>query len=483
MPGSNASCTSSAASPPGELLADSGVDSAPTSGWAAQLLLDVGGARSAGNASIRANETTERAHLDWARSGAMALTGRANGPPVFAPAAFATATAGAVRALSALCPYPAGRKSLEALDAPALLGEHGAARGLARNGATSAGGHCRILPTSDGHIAVQLAREDDIELLEAWLEVPRLGEAHWAFAQREVRDRASALCVERARLIGLPCADALTTPETTGEWLRLHRIARPKARAQATPPLVVDLSALWAGPLAAHLLGMSGAEVIKVESTRRPDGARRGPAAFYNAVNAAKRSVALDFNSQEGIAALHRLIDAADIVIEASRPRALAQLGIDVHTAVATHPGKTWLSITGYGRDEPFGNWVAFGDDAAIAAGTSAALRAREGEWLFCGDALADPVTGSHAAFAAMASHRAGGGNLLELSLCGVTASLLHRTGSLPSARVHRTHDGTYEVDRPGAESVLVEAPRLRSDVGQVAALGADTNSILESIA
>lgn len=479
MPGFNASRTSPAC----ELLADNAIDSTPTSGWAAQLLLDVGGARTTGDATTRADETSERAHLDWARSGAMALTGRADGPPVFAPAAFATATAGAVRALSALCLYPTGQKSLEALDAPALLGEHGAAGGLERDGTTSAGGQCRILPTSDGHIALQLAREDDVELLEAWLEVPRLGEAHWAFTQREVRNRSSALCVERARLLGLPCVDAQSTPETTGEWLRLHRIARPGTRAQATPPLVVDLSALWAGPLAAHLLGISGAKVIKVESTRRPDGARRGPAAFYNAVNAAKHSVALDFDSREGIAALHRLIHAADIVIEASRPRALAQLGIDVHAAIAAHPGKTWLSITGYGRDDPFGNWVAFGDDAAIAAGTSAALHAQEGEWLFCGDALADPVTGSHAAFAAMASHRAGGGNLLELSLCGVTGSVLHRTGSLPSARVRRTREDSYEIDRPEAASVRVEAPRLRNDLGQTAALGADTNSILESIA
>jgi len=483
MPGSNASCTSTAPSPVGDLLTDTPVNCTPTSGWAEQLLLDVGGARTTGDATARAREISERAHLDWARSGAMALTGRADGPPVFAPAAFATATAGAVRALSALCPDSAGRTSLEALDAPALLGEHGAAGGLKRNGAASAGGQCRILPTSDGHIALQLAREDDVELLEAWLEVPRLGEAHWGFTQREVRNRSSALCVERARLMGLPCADAQSSPETSGEWFRLHRIARPTTRIPAAPPRVVDLSSLWAGPLAAHLLGVSGAEVIKVESTRRPDGARRGPAAFYNAVNAAKRSVALDFDSREGIASLHRLIHAADIVIEASRPRALAQLGIDVHAAIAAHPGKTWLSITGYGRDDPFGNWVAFGDDAAIAAGTSAALYAQEGEWLFCGDALADPLTGSHAAFAAMASHCAGGGNLLELSLCGVTGSVLHRTGSSPSARVQRTRDGGYEIDCPEGATVRVEAPRLRNDLGRAATLGADTNSILESIA
>ncbi|WRZ90036.1 CoA transferase [Streptomyces sp. NBC_01007] len=44
---------------------------------------------------------------------------------------------------------------------------------------------------------------------------------------------------------------------------------------------MVDLSALWAGPLCAHLLGLTGARITKVESAARPDGARRGSAEFY----------------------------------------------------------------------------------------------------------------------------------------------------------------------------------------------------------
>ena len=52
--------------------------------------------------------------------------------------------------------------------------------------------------------------------------------------------------------------------------------ALPAAEFEIDPhPLVVDLSALWAGPLCAHLLGLAGARVVKVESLGRPDGARR----------------------------------------------------------------------------------------------------------------------------------------------------------------------------------------------------------------
>ena len=90
---------------------------------------------------------------------------------------------------------------------------------------------------------------------------------------------------------------------------------------------VVDLTALWAGPLCGDLLARGGAQVVKVESLGRPDGARRGPAAFFDQLNAHKRSVALDFTTTGGRARLAGLLVAADVVLESSRPRALDQLG------------------------------------------------------------------------------------------------------------------------------------------------------------
>jgi hypothetical protein len=75
-----------------------------------------------------------------------------------------------------------------------------------------------------------------------------------------------------------------------------------------------------------------------------------------------------------------------------------------------------WVSITGYGRREPEGNWIAYGDDAAAASGLAAATGDPDAP-LFCGDAIADPLTGLHAAVAALAHLRAGEGALLELAL------------------------------------------------------------------
>ena len=124
----------------------------------------------------------------------------------------------------------------------------------------------------------------------------------------------------------------------------------------ARPAVVVDLSSLWAGPLCTRVLADLGATVIKVESDRRPDGARRGPLAFFERLHRGKRMVSLDLAGSE----LRELLADADVVIEASRARALRQLGIH---AEELRP-QVWLSITGYGREV---DRVAFGDDAAAA--------------------------------------------------------------------------------------------------------------------
>jgi len=402
------------------------------------------------------------AAADWARSGAMALTGEPDGPPLPAPAGFATVLAQAVDRLAALA-GDAG-KTLRALDAAALLGERAAALGSRRRGRTSAGGSCRLLATATLPIALQLARESDEQLLEAWLETPV--EA-WPSVQSAVSTRRADELVERGRLLGLAVAAAGPPPATAPPWLQVRPIGARVARTPSEAPRIVDLSSLWAGPLCGHLLGLAGAQVIKVESTRRPDGARRGPVGFFDLLNAGKACVALDFESDADRRALRALISSADVVIEASRPRALQQLGIDAAQCIRERPGTSWISLTGYGRSQPEANWIAFGDDAAVAAGTTAALRAQTGCEVFCADALADPLTGAHAALAGLASYRAGGGHLLELSLRDVTAAITVDAALDPKA---------------SANTFAAAAPRMRRADCAAAALGVDTADVLAGL-
>jgi crotonobetainyl-CoA:carnitine CoA-transferase CaiB-like acyl-CoA transferase len=167
--------------------------------------------------------------------------------------------------------------------------------------------------------------------------------------------------------------------------------------------------------LCGRLFAELGARVIKVESAARPDGARAGSPAFFARMNAGKQSVILDFASQAGRAELRELIAGADVVIEAARPRALPQLGIDAETIARANRRLTWIGITAYGRTGPWSNAVGFGDDCAAAAGL--VVRDESGAPMFVADALADPLAGLMAASAAFAVLAAGGGALIDVAL------------------------------------------------------------------
>ena len=423
--------------------------------------------------------------LAWAASGAMALTGPAGRAPVVAPGDLAGCARDAIEALRLLA-GDAWRGGT--LDGAALLGERAAIMCLGRRGTVSAGGACRLLPTAAGWIAINLPRDDDLASLPAWLGEPLHGDP-WDFVAERVARRAARPMVARARLLGLAAAEAVPPPVRPRPWCRVERCAPPISRPRHREPLVVDLSSLWAGPLAAHLLGLAGARVIKVESVHRPDGARRGAPAFYDLLNADKESVVVDLRSAADRARLRALIASCDVVVESARPRALAQLGIDARELVASVPGLTWVGITGYGRTGRGANWIAFGDDAAVAAGlaTATGMAGGAASPLFCADAVADPLTGLYAAVAALDSWRRGGGRLVDVALRAVVAAALARH---PGGR-----DATVEVRRgcaPGAEPAWdivadgrrqpVAPPRARPACGVARSLGADTDAVLRRL-
>jgi hypothetical protein len=408
----------------------------------------------------------------WARSGLMMLTGTAEGPPQMCPVPLASCADGAMAALRAL--MAAGTETLPA--GAALLGERAAIAGLRRNGAISPGGGCHLLQTADGWLAASLVRECDWAAVPAWLECSALGD--WEAVGAVVATRRTDLLVERARLLGLPVGASPARPTARGLWHGVARHGPPAAEGawRVRPPRVLDLSSLWAGPLCSHLLQALGARVLKVESRARPDGARTGPADFHDLLNAGKRSVALEFEAG-GITRLQQLIDWADVVIEGSRPRALRQLGIVAEDCIARRRGLTWISITGYGRDEPQCQWTAFGDDAGVAAGLSSLLQAATGLPLICGDAIADPLTGMHAALAALASHRSGGGRLVSVPLHDVVAYCA--AFALP-ARPAELRARWERWTAAARERSLDETPPVaRRPTGRAPALGADDASPL----
>ena len=291
------------------------------------------------------------------------------------------------------------------VDAATLLTGRAALLGLSANGQISAGGATRLLRAADTWCALTLSRPDDTAAVPALIEADDVGADPWR-----------------------PCG--------------------PRGTLRA-PLLVADLSSMWAGPLCGQLLRGAGAIVVKAESPRRPDGTRTGSTAFFDWMNRGKLSYAVEFDDRT---AMRRLLEAADVVIEASRPAALVRRGLGP-TDVSPRAGRVWLRLTGYGSDGDMATRVAFGDDAAVAGGL--VEYGTDGP-VFVGDALADPLTGLHAATAVTDALARGGGELIEISMAATAAGYAGFVGG-PAREPIRPQTGS-PASALGADGAAVHA-------------------------
>ena len=333
-----------------------------------------------------------RSAQKWGNSGLAYLTGLPDGPPDFSRA----------NVLS--------RAERITADAASLLAGRAGLLGLTRGGRVSAGGASRLLQARDGWCAITLSRPDDIAAVPALLQVDDILADPWPDLKAWATTRLVSEIVERAGLLDIPAA---ALGEAAPASPRICRMDDPVPGRGLAGLLVADLSSMWAGPLCGKLLARAGATVVKVESRRRPDGTRAGNRAFFDWINSEKLSYCLDFDSQADD--LRHLLTVADVVIEGSRPAALARrrLGPEDISPLA---GRIWVQITGYddsGRP-------AFGDDAAVAGGLVGT--SVDGP-VFCGDAIADPLTGLEATLVVTESLCRGGGELVQVAMAAVAAS------------------------------------------------------------
>jgi hypothetical protein len=441
--------------------------------------------------------------LDWAASGAMALTGQPDGVPVTSPAPVLTMLAAVTEQLA----RATGETGHPVRADPAeLIIGRAALMGLRRGGQVSAGGSSFLLRSADGWCAISLGRPDDLAAVPAILGALGLdpGGLDGARLPTNARSALAAVALGRpaedlvaaAQLLGVPAGvlpptSRPPTPQPAPEpdmgqsgpsW-RATRIAPPSPSARLAGAVVADLSSMWAGPLCARLLHLAGADVIKVESPDRPDGARAGNREFYDWLHSGHRSLAADFKTAAGRAALKALLGVADIVIEASRPRALASLGL-APDMIPHRDGQVWLSITGYGRAAP--ERVAFGDDAAVAGGLVGWTTGQAPEPVFCADAIADPLAGVCGALAVARSVADGGGELIDLSMREVAAAF-----AAAAASPHGPHDvrpdGTVTCRLSGRQQAVLPPRRPATSASlatsHAADLGADTSAVLAWLA
>lgn len=144
---------------------------------------------------------------------------------------------------------------------------------------------------------------------------------------------------------------------------------------------VLDMTTFWAGPCCTHFLAMLGAEVIHVESTRRPDGTRliagvpvtdnqwweKSP--IFAALNTNKKGLTLDLQTERGRELLRRFIETCDVLVENFTPRVLDQLGLDFTAVQAINPASVMVRMPGFGLDGPWRDNPAFAYVIEAASG------------------------------------------------------------------------------------------------------------------
>ena len=277
---------------------------------------------------------------------------------------------------------------------------------LAEPGEWSPNRHCRMVKCRDGWMAVSLARTEDRDLVPAWTGTD-FQDDPWKAIVAVAAERDVGAMVDAAADLHMPVA-------RIGE-------AEPLAPTElqgcgASDGIVVDLSALWAGPYCGGLLAEAGHAVVKVESDGRPDPTRLHTPKLDGRLNGDKRRVCADIDSAELLA----MIGEARVLITSARPHALARLGLDEEHLLQINPDLLWIAITAHGWRGKAAMRVGFGDDCA-AAGKLVGWN--EGQPRFTGDALADPLTGMIAATFALEALAEGKCGLLDVSLARTAAS------------------------------------------------------------
>src|SRR5919106_909656 len=208
---------------------------------------------------------------------------------------------------------------------------------------------------------------------------------------------------------------------------------------------VIDMSTVLAAPGAARYLADFGADVIKVEAPAG-DGVRNlgwrdprdGETFMWKVINRNKRAAVIDLKTEDGVAAMRRLVATADVLIENHRPGTPERLGLDPADLRADHSGLVILRLTGFGQDGPYAARPGFATLAEAMSGFAAINGEPDGRPLLPPIALTDEIAGVVGAFAVMVAlrhrDRTGEGQVIDVNLL---ESMLQCMGALPSAWAH----------------------------------------------
>jgi len=221
---------------------------------------------------------------------------------------------------------------------------------------------------------------------------------------------------------------------------------------------------VWAGPFGSMNLAHLGADVIRIESTVRPDLYRRGESApegiepslntagMFNQWNQGKRSVSVDLGTQPGIELVKALVAEADVVTQNFATGVMGRYGLGFDVLREINPRIILANISGYGQTGPWKHYIAYGPATGPLSGLSSVSGFPGGGPEETGYAMPDPTAGMTAAYGVVAAlmrrDTTGVGEEIDVSIWEATTALnidawmqysLH--GSTPERSGNRAED------------------------------------------
>ena len=221
------------------------------------------------------------------------------------------------------------------------------------------------------------------------------------------------------------CASKEAPPPRLGEhddairasWQVRDRVPAVAAAGDASVlPLagirVLDVTHAWAGPFAGLQLGFLGADMIKVEGARRPDGTRYASrdarnlspqyetGGYFHEWNRNRRSSVINMDDADGRSLMHDMIRHSDVLINNHSARVLPKWGLDWPALQALNPRLVLVTMPAFGSQGPYRDFVGYGETLEGAGGLVRLSGYQAGKPIRSGVAYPDPLVGHYGALA-----------------------------------------------------------------------------------
>ncbi|MFD9033026.1 CaiB/BaiF CoA transferase family protein [Streptomyces sp. NPDC059567] len=252
---------------------------------------------------------------------------------------------------------------------------------------------------------------------------------------------------------------------------------------------VLDLATLFAGPLAAMMLGDFGADVIKIEHPRKPDPSRgHGPAKggvglWWKVLGRNKRTITLDLSTPGGRDTLLKLAADADVIVENFRPGTLERWGLGWEELSTVNPELVLARVTGFGQFGPYSHRPGFGTLAEAMSGFASITGEPDGPPTLPPFGLADSIAALATAYAVMTALTArtttGRGQVVDMAIIEPMLSVIgphplwydqlgyvqprtgNRSRNNAPRNTYRTADDSWVAVSTSAQSIAERVMRL----------------------